>query len=316
MSIDITEALIDIIIPTYKPDNGFGNLIKRLLKQTRKINKIIVINTGIEYWDDRFLELTELMEVHHITKEEFGHGLTRNKAVTYSDADIVIFMTQDAKPYNKYMLEKLVEGFAKDKDIYCAYARQLAKPDATEIERYTRIHNYPRQSCVKAKEDLPSMGIKTYFCSNSCAAYDRKEFLRLGGFDENLGFGEDTVFAAKIIENDGKIAYCGDSIVLHSHNYTLVEQFKRNFDIGVMHRDVLSKYNIPHAEGEGVKLVLNTASYLIESREYLWLIYLLFYSGAKYVGYLAGSNHNLLPKVVKKELAMNPAYFDKKKSAK
>ena len=41
-----------------------------------------------------------------------------------------------------------------------SYARQLPEKDSGEIERFTRAYNYPEESCVKGKEQLPEMGIK------------------------------------------------------------------------------------------------------------------------------------------------------------
>ena len=96
---------VDIIIPTYKPSVECKNLIKRLIKQTYIINKIIIINTEAEYWDSSIEEISEKIEVTHINKSEFDHGGTRNMAAKKSDADIMIFMTQDAKPFNEYTIE-------------------------------------------------------------------------------------------------------------------------------------------------------------------------------------------------------------------
>ena len=43
--------LVDVIIPTYKPDNKFLVSIKRLLAQTVAPGKIIIINTDKAVWD-------------------------------------------------------------------------------------------------------------------------------------------------------------------------------------------------------------------------------------------------------------------------
>lgn len=290
------DLKIDVLIPTYKPNVAFGNMLKRLLKQTVQLNKIIVINTDESCWNPDFEAITDRLEVHHITKEEFGHGKSRNMAASYSDGDIILFMTQDAKPYDKYLIERLIKPLNEDESIWCSYARQLATLDCMEIERYTRIYNYPRQSHVRSKEDIEKYGIKTYFCSNSCAAYVKSRFDEMGGFDKEVAFGEDTVMAAEIIERGGKIAYCGDAVVIHSHNYTLKQQFKRNFEVGVMHKDKLSKFCDLKSEKEGIKLVTKTAMHLIEEQEYLWIGYLFVYSGAKYLGYFMGYHHKLFPR--------------------
>ena len=40
----------------------------------------------------------------------------------------------------------------------------------------------PLESRVKTKEDLDTLGIKTFFCSNVCSAYRRSEYDAMGGF--------------------------------------------------------------------------------------------------------------------------------------
>ena len=299
---------VDIIIPTYKPSVECKNLIKRLIKQTYSINKIIIINTEAEYWDKSIEEISEKIQVTHIKKSEFDHGKTRNMAAKMSNADIVVFMTQDAKPFNEYTIEELVRPFS-DEGVYVSYARQAAKPDCNEIEKYTRTFNYPYAAKIKSKEDLPKLGIKTYFCSNSCAAYRKSVFEKLGGFEEKIIFGEDMIFAAKVIEENGKIAYASKSVVIHSHNYTVKEQFKRNFDIGVNQRDHKRIFKNVKSESEGVKLVVKTASHLIEIHEYLWIGFLVVYSGAKFIGYKMGYNYKKLPIKLVKKCSMKPDYF-------
>ena len=42
---------IDVIIPVYKPDKSFLDLLDRLEKQTQPIHKIIIMNTEEKYFD-------------------------------------------------------------------------------------------------------------------------------------------------------------------------------------------------------------------------------------------------------------------------
>lgn len=48
-------------------------------------------------------------------------------------------------------------------------------------------------------------------------------------------FGEDTIAAAMLLQGGKKIAYVSDAEAYHSHNYTVGQEFKRYFDIGVLH---------------------------------------------------------------------------------
>ena len=94
----------------------------------------------------------------------------RNRATAYSNADIFVCMTQDAIPADTALIGHLVEALQQPK-VAAAYARQLPLPDCREIEKYTRSFNYPEESRIKSKDDIAELGIKTFFCSNVCAAY-------------------------------------------------------------------------------------------------------------------------------------------------
>ena len=82
-----------------------------------------------------------------------------------SQADIVLYMTQDAIPADNQLIERFVEIFKSNPEIGIAYGRQLPREDCNIIERYTRRFNYPEKSRIKSKVDLSQLGIKTFFCS-------------------------------------------------------------------------------------------------------------------------------------------------------
>lgn len=304
---------VDVIIPVYKPDSGFLTLMERLLAQTVPVNQIILMNTEQKYWD-RLLYGTTLerrahnITVKHLSKREFDHGRTRNHGVKLSKADVFVMMTQDAIPADEYLIERLL-AHLRQENVAIAYARQLPTKDSGEIERYTRAFNYPAKSCVKAREDLPKLGIKTFFCSNVCAAYDRETFDRLGGFVNHTIFNEDMIYAAKAVEADCQIAYAADACVYHSHDYTHRQQFHRNFDLGVSqaeHPEVFAKYP---SESEGIRMVKGLVAYLKKNGRKNKIPYVIIQSAFKYAGYLCGKHYRRLPRRLVVAMASNKEYF-------
>ena len=305
---------VDVIIPTYKPEDRFLELIKRLEKQTLKPERIIIMNTEEKYFE-KLLYGTDFarehpeVEVHHLSKREFDHGGTRNTGVSHSSGDVFVCMTHDCLPADSRLLEELVRALTAEEDIAVSYARQLPEKDSGEIERYTRQYNYPEESCVKGKDQLPEMGIKTYFCSNVCAAYKKEVYRNLGGFVKHTIFNEDMIYAAGAVQAGWKIAYAADARVYHSHNYSCADQFHRNFDNGVSqasHPEVFS--GIP-AESEGMKLVKMTASHLFAVHKPWLVAKLIAASGAKYMGFLLGKHYNSLPAGLVRACSMNKDYW-------
>lgn len=305
---------VDVIIPTYKPDEKFLTLIARLEKQTVKPERIIVMNTEQKYYDrliygSHFQDEYKNVEVYHISKREFDHGRTRHMAMKRTDGEFVLLMTQDAIPADNKLIEHLLSAFG-DEAVAVAYARQLPAKDSGVIESYTREFNYPAESMVKSAADIEKLGIKTYFCSNVCAMYRKSAYEELGGFVRHTIFNEDMIFAAEAVKSDHKIVYKAEAQVFHSHNYTNMEQLKRNFDLGVSQADHPEIFAGVSSGEEGKKLVKQTAEYLKKSGNRRLIGRLYLQSGCKYAGYLLGKNYKKLPKKLVGHLTSNKAFWD------
>ena len=300
---------VDVMIPTYKPGQEFAELLPRLLEQTYPIRSIRVVNTGKKFWNPAWEQLSDKIMVEHIRPSEFDHGGTRRAMAESSDADLLLFMTQDAMPYDNACVEHLVEKFSLP-HVKAAYARQLPRDDCRTLERFTRGFNYPEESDIKDAGDLPKLGVKTFFCSNVCAMYDRRTYEELGGFVESTLFNEDMIYAGKLIQMGYGIAYAADAKVIHSHNYSCMQQFHRNFDLGVSQAEHPEIFAGVPSEGEGIKLVKKTINYLIQKRK-IWLIPgVILQSGCKYAGYLSGKNYRKLPRKMILWCTMNREYWN------
>lgn len=300
---------VDVIIPAYHPGKEFATLIKRLEKQSVPIHRIIVMNTEESMWNKEWEKLSDVMEIHHLAKSEFDHGGTRARAAELSDADVMIFMTQDAMPADRELLAELLKALEQDENIAAAYARQLPNAECSFVERYTRAFNYPDRSVVKTKEDMVQYGIKTFFCSNVCAAYKKDIYQKQGGFVRRTIFNEDMIYAGGLIQAGYGIAYAAEAKVIHSHNYNCMQQFHRNFDLGVSQAEHPEIFEGVPSEGEGMRLVKKTLSHLVRSGK-IWLIpgFVLQCAG-KYAGYLAGKNFRRLPKKFVLWCTMSPNYW-------
>ena len=145
------NRIVDAIIPVYRPGKEFYNLLEKLSNQSFPLNKIILMNTGDAPWKQEVEEKYPLCEIHLLTKEEFDHGGTRHLGTTFSKADYLLFLTQDAEPANDKLVENLVQAFSWDEGIKAAYGRQLPNATCREIEKYTRSFNYPDESRVSQK---------------------------------------------------------------------------------------------------------------------------------------------------------------------
>lgn len=281
---------IDVVIPSYKPDEKLTAIFEKISEQTVPVNKIILMNTEKKYFDESLVNGFEKVEVHHISTEEFDHGKTRNQGIAYSDADIVVVMTQDAVPADNKLIEALSSALKEDELTAAAYARQLATEKSSISEKFTRGFNYPEEERLKTKQDIETIGIKAFFCSNVCAAYKMDVFHKLGGFVNEAIFNEDMVYAHKLLINGYKIKYEPKARVYHTHEYSGMKQFRRNFDLAVsqaMHPEVFGGIS---SESEGVKYVLAAFKYFIKNKRPFQIFPFTVKCGYKYLGYKKGKS--------------------------
>lgn len=299
---------VDVLIPVYRPDGKLTELLKRLKMQNYPIHRVILMNTEEKHFPAELTGVWDRVEVYHLAKEEFDHGGTRDRGVRMSTADLVVCMTQDAMPADETLIEELVKPF-DDPEVWAAYARQLPNEDCREVEKYTRSFNYPEQSMVKTKEDLDRLGIKTFFCSNVCAAWRREKYLELGGFVKHTIFNEDMILAGTMIKQGGKIAYCAKAKVIHSHNYSAFQQFHRNFDLAVSQTMYPEVFGGIRSESEGIKLVKKSLSYCIKIGKPWLMIQVVTQSAGKLLGYKMGQRYRSLPMWLILRCTMSPSFW-------
>lgn len=309
---------VDAVILVHKPDDKLKMIVSRLLAQSIKLNRIVIMYTIDK--NKAYSVVEELRELENILvvdleESEFDHGGTRNRAmILCQDADYVMFMTQDALPKNKYVVENLLQALESDNDNNAvAYGRQEPEKKCNVIERYTRGFNYgdePHSGLEMAAETNNS--IKSIFSSDVCAMYNRKLYDEIGGFPTRAIFNEDMVFAAKALKSEKDVIYQPSAVVIHSHNYSGKEYFKRYFDMGVSHREFAYILKDYHSSDEGIKLVKNTANYLCRRKQYLMLIPLLYHSGCKFLGMELGKQYKRLPKELIYKCTMNKGYWNRK----
>lgn len=247
--------------------------------------------------------------VRHITREEFDHGRTRNEALKQlSDCEFVVFLTQDALVESVDTISTLIQSF-DNPNIGAVYGRQLPHPEATPIAAHARLFNYPPYSHQVASEQIASMGIKAAFLSNSFTAYRRSALIEVGGFPDHTILGEDMIAGASLLNAGWHIAYCAQARVFHSHNYSMIQEFRRYFDIGVMHSHeewILSMTG--NAEGEGRRFVISEMRYLWQHRKSA-IPEAILRTGFKYLGYRLGRLEKYLPLSLKRQLSMHTNHW-------
>ena len=304
----MSNLRIALCIPVLNAEKASSTLLESLNKQKVLPNKILIIDSSST---DRTVDIFQTAgnSVHIIPRSTFNHGATRQLALSLCpDADIIIYMTQDAILATPDSIKNILAPF-EDNKIGAVCGRQLPHTDASPLAAHARLFNYSAESSIKSRDDIPRLGIKAAFISNSFAAYRRTALMDVGGFPSDAILSEDTYVAAKMLQAGWKVAYSADATCYHSHNYSMMEEFRRYFDIGVFHgREFWYIELLGKAEGEGKKFVFLEISYLAKHAS--WLIpSALVRTGFKLLGYKLGQKEQGMPLWLKRKLSMNKGYW-------
>lgn len=301
--------MVSVVIPTYNAKQHLSILLNRLDEQTIP-HELIIIDSSSEDGTQELLKQRGI-SFHTISKHEFNHGRTRNLGVSLAKGKWVVMLTQDALPASSDTLEQLINAIEAYPLATMGYGRQLPYPETDSLSWFARIKNYPAISQIKTKADIPRMGIRTCYCSNSFAAYRKDRLQSVGGFPTDTIIGEDVVVAARTILNGDSVVYSAEAQAYHSHNYTPMEEFKRYFDIGSFHQQqkpLLAPFS--KIKSEGYQYVLSEWDYLHSTGQLNLIPLQLARTAAKLVGYQLGSHHQNLPLLLKKKLSMHPSFWD------
>lgn len=304
-----TPLKFALIVPTLNPGVRWQAWLEAFALQTLRPVKALVVDSGS---NDGQIEKSSAygLDVRIVAKSDFNHGATRQQCVEQvkDECDIAVFLTQDAILKGAQAIKNLISIFEND-DVAAAFGRQLPHDGAGALASHARFFNYSAVSDVRSKESIARLGIKACFMSNSFAAYRIKDLISIGGFNHDIILGEDTCAAAKLILAGKKTAYVATACVYHSHDYSIGEEFRRYFDIGVLHSQqpwLIS--NFSGATGEGVRYVKSELNYLLDNA--FWLIpSSLMRTVVKLVGYRLGRVYRNLPEHWLPLLSMHKSYW-------
>lgn len=276
---------IDIICPLYNAELYIKNLNNSFLKQKNvNLNKVRYILTDSEDNTEEYLKDNKLYYTK-INKKDFSHSLSRETEALKSNADILVFVTQDIVIEDDNWLYYLTKDIGKNNIVAC-YSRQISKYN--NIEKYTRENNYPDKDSIVSEKDIKDLGLKTFFFSDASSAISTKVFKEVNGYDgKKLPISEDMYITYKIIMNGYSVKYCSKSIVYHSHKFTLKQIYDRYKLTGEFFKEnnYLDQYG---TNGTGATMAKYILKRIIQEKRFLLLFRYPFDMAARLIGMKVG----------------------------
>ncbi|MCF7815280.1 MAG: glycosyltransferase [Candidatus Cloacimonetes bacterium] len=205
-----------IFIPTKNAGPEFRIVLKKICDQQEKNIEIIILDSGST---DETLEIARSFPVklHEIKPVEFGHGKTRNLALEYAKADFIVFLSQDAIPFDEFWLSCLLRNF-DDLEVVGVFSRQIPRQNSKEVQRFFYQYYFPNKKIIRPQSEFNSSQNRFFSNVSSCI---RKDVLQKYPFDETILTSEDQDWAMRVIQLGFKTFYEPDSLVIHSHDHNL-----------------------------------------------------------------------------------------------
>lgn len=214
---------ISVVILTKNAGPDFAETLDAVYsQQDTAAFEVLILDSGST---DGTLDLCAKFpaKVIEVPPADFQHGGTRNYGASFATGHFIVFLVQDAIPVGTDWLKNLVAPLSAVGNIAGAYSRNIPRPEAScrqarEIERYFQS----RERLQASPDDhtfsnVSSVVRKTVFDTIPFPAVE---------------FGEDQLWARKVLEAGYLIQYAASSVVVHSHDDSLKEAFARGVQEG------------------------------------------------------------------------------------
>jgi len=296
---------VSIFIPTKNAGKRFEKVLKGVFKQDLKDFEVIIIDSGSK---DNTLKTSKMFDIkiYQIYPLEFGHGKTRNLALKYAKGEFIVFLTQDAVPVDSKWLSNMIKCF-KDKKVAGVFSKQIPRKNAKITEMFFYNWWFNDKKIIRPCEEKKGLIEKIFFSNvSSCV---RKSIFRKIGFDENLIMSEDQEWAKDVFYAGYKTVYEPESIVIHSHDYTLKQVFQRYFD-SAYSLSVITKGKFRNFTKIGSGYMIKEMIYVLKKKPW-FIFYLALYDLCKIIATTLGIYQYILPLWMKKTFSMHKYYWKK-----
>jgi rhamnosyltransferase len=289
---------ISIVIPILNAEMYIKKLITAI--QTQKLLKpieIILVDSGST--DNTIAVAKQSQGLRIIPIRDFTHGRSRNLGAQHAKGEIIVFLTQDALPKNETWLYKRVAA---------SYSRQIPRKDAVFTERFFLKERFPEVSSVKKKtNEFDKLTLDKVFFSNVSSAVRRSVLLEYP-FDENLIMSEDQQLSRDLLNAGFLVVYAPESVVIHSHNYTLKTVFKRYFDSVFSLTEIFPSHDIKTSIKMGFKYLSKEVNFVIKNYPHK-IGYYILYTSTKVSGTLLGHFAKKMPRSLLQKLSLHSYHW-------
>jgi rhamnosyltransferase len=214
----MSDPLVSIILRSYNEGWALRETLPAIAAQDYQNWELIIFDSGSTDGSVDLICKAQPREFVQLQPSEYVPGRVMNQAVRLARSNTCIFLNADATPQGPNWLRPLVDALLQPKTA-AVFGRQVPRPDCQAVYAC----DYER--CFGPNRDSASW--ENFFSMVSSGI--RKDIWRQRGFLETLQYAEDDEYSRWCKAQGYVVLYCADSVVMHSHNYTPAQAYKRSF---------------------------------------------------------------------------------------
>lgn len=231
-----------VFIPTWFGINYIDDLLDAVVNQKLDQSfEILIYDTsstdGTQEVIKKYVDAYKNIRWKVLTKEEYGHGRTRQRAAVDAKGEIVVYLSQDAIPTHDRWLYEMIKPFEISEQIVAVMGKQQPRNNAFPLLKY----EIQRVFSSFGPDLGTSIFYNDYFVENQ-GQYDfisfysdvnsaaRKRTLMSGISYQDVDYAEDQLLGRDIINNGLIKAFAPRGSVIHSNDMQLREYALRMFD--------------------------------------------------------------------------------------
>jgi GT2 family glycosyltransferase len=200
--------------------------LKSIRNQSYKNYEIVVVSSD---FNNEIKRIFNLYKIDRIVKDRNeGLASARNQGIKNSEGSYICLTDDDCILPNNW-LEKILEKFSHDENLYC-----LGGPDKNPLEdreNFICLGLSAFEESRRQKEAINKYAVNKIKGAN--VTYKKEIFEIVGYLNTKLKYGEDLDFHIRIVENGFKIKFDPDIFVWHHRRKKLVKLLIRNIKMNM-----------------------------------------------------------------------------------
>jgi len=214
----MSDPSVSIILRSFNEGWALRDTLPAVQAQDHRNWELIVIDSGSTDGSPDLIRRAAPRHFIQIEHRDYNPSRVMNLGMQLARSDFGIFLNADATPRNNGWLRPLVAAL-QDPRTAAVFGRQVPRPDCDAVY----AHDYER--CFGPGRESARWD---HFFSMASSGI-RKDIWSRRGFLETMQYSEDDEYTRWCRAQGYGIEYVPESVVMHSHNYTPQQAYRRSY---------------------------------------------------------------------------------------